>query len=127
MVLTRSASASRLDAADQVDEQRWTRSSPVISGWNDVASSVSLPDRDDPTHGRPGGDAWRAPRRPAPTFSTHGARMNTAWNGVVEAGDVEVGLEGVDLAAERVAAHGDVEAAEGLLAGGAALDAGRPA
>ena len=47
---------------------------------------VRLPDRDDPTHRRPRGHAWRRPRRRAPTFSTQGARMNTAWNGVVEPG-----------------------------------------
>ena len=51
-------------------------------------------------------DAWPAPRRRRRPRSTNGARMNTAWNGAVEAVDVEVGLEGVDLAAEGVAAHG---------------------
>ena len=64
----------------------------------------------------------------APTFSTHGARMNTAWNGAEsKPADVEVGLEGVDLAAERVAAHHDVEPAEGLLAGDRRPRCGRPA
>ena len=37
----------------------------------------------------------------------------------VEPVEVEVALERVDLAAEGVAPHGDVEPAEGLLAGGA--------
>ena len=41
---------------------------------------------------------------------------------LVEAGEVEVLLEGVHLAPERVASHGDVEAADGLLVAGAALD-----
>ena len=56
---------------------RWIRASPPTSGWNDVAISVALPDRDDPTR-RPGPrPRGRAPRRPAPTSSTHGARMKT--------------------------------------------------
>ncbi len=43
--------------------------------------------------------------------------MNTAWNGWSEPVDVEVGLEGVDLATEGVAAHGEVDHAEGPLVG----------
>ena len=43
--------------------------------------------------------------------------MNTACTGgSPSAGIVEVGLERVELVAERVAAHDDVEPAEGLLA-----------
>ncbi len=38
--------------------------------------------------------------------------MKTAWTGLVEAGEVEVGLEGADLAAERVAAGDDVHQPE---------------
>jgi hypothetical protein len=45
-----------------------------------------------------------------PASSTHGARMKTACSGDLVAVDGEVGLEGVDLAAEGVAAHGDVDA-----------------
>jgi hypothetical protein len=42
--------------------------------------------------------------------------MNTAWNGRVEAvGDLEVGLEAVDLAAVGVAAHGHIDRAEAAL------------
>ena len=46
----------------------------------------------------------RAPRRPGPTSSTHGARMKTARTGSSSPDDVEVGLERRDLPAERVAA-----------------------
>ena len=56
--------------------------------------------------------------------STSGARMNTPWNGVVEAGDVEVGLEAVELAAVAVAAHGEVDGAEAALVGAAVEDLG---
>ena len=59
---------------------------------------------------------------PGPASSTHGARMKTACTGSSRPSSVEVLLEGVDLAAERVAPHGDVEAADGLLAGRAVLD-----
>ena len=42
--------------------------------------------------------------------------MKTACTGRPSTpGEVEVGLEGVDLPAEGVAAHGHVDAAEGLL------------
>ena len=41
---------------------------------------------------------------------------------VLEAGEVEVALEGVDLATEGVAAHGDVQATEGLLPASTVLD-----
>ena len=62
---------------------------------------------------------------PSPARSTNGARMNTAWNGPPSsAGDGEVGLEGVDLAAEGVAAHGDVDGAEAALVGPAVEDLG---
>lgn len=40
-------------------------------------------------------------------------------DGVGEAGHVQIALEGVDLATEGVAPHGDIEAAERLLTGGA--------
>ena len=76
---------------------RWTanvaRAEPaaivaVSSGWNDGDEHA------------PWRHEHRVDRRrvaststPAPTRSTTGARMNTAWNGAVEAGDVEVGLE----------------------------------
>ena len=44
--------------------------------------------------------------------------MKTARTGVaVEPADVQVLLEGVDLPAEGVAPHGDVETAEGLWSG----------
>ena len=52
-----------------------------------------------------------------------GARMNTAWTGPpLEARHVEVGLERVDLAAEGVAADGDVDGAEAALVGPAVED-----
>ena len=41
--------------------------------------------------------------------------MNIAWNGASRSATAEVGLEGVDLAAERVAAYDDVEPADRLL------------
>ena len=51
--------------------------------------------------------------------------MNTARNGPPgEVGEVEVGLERVDLAAEGVAAHGDVDGAEAALVGPAVEDLG---
>src|SRR5688572_22425182 len=40
----------------------------------------------------------------------------------VDAGDVEVGLEAVDLATERVATDGDVDGAEAPLVGAAVED-----
>src|SRR5947209_12404274 len=43
----------------------------------------------------------------------------------VHAGDVEVGLEAVDLAAEGVAAHADVDAGERYLVGAAVEDVPR--
>ena len=48
--------------------------------------------------------------------------MKTACTGPSTPATCEVLLEGVDLAAEGVAAHRDVEPAEGLLAGDPALD-----
>jgi len=82
-----------------------------------------LADRDDPTGGgvvprRHSGQHLDAgpglldPRRPD----------EDRVEGGVEPDDVEVGLEGVDLATERVAAHGDVQPADGLLVGGAVLE-----
>ena len=66
---------------------------------------------------RPSGLGGPAPRRPAPTASTQGARMNTPCTGPPShPGEVEVGLERVDLPAEGVAAHDHVDAADGLLA-----------
>ena len=53
-------------------------------------------------------DAWRAPRRPSPTRSMTGARMHTAWNGGPSRprrSATSTRLEGVDLAAEAVAAR----------------------
>ena len=43
--------------------------------------------------------------------------MKTAWNGSVETGDLEVGLERVALTAVAVAPNGDVDGAEGALIG----------
>ena len=54
-------------------------------------------------------DRRPAPRPRARPARPPGARMNTACSGRVEPADVEVGLEGVDLAAEGVAAHADVD------------------
>ena len=52
---------------------------------------------------------------PSPCSAIHGARMNTARTGAPSMpGDVEVGLEGADLAAERVAPAQRVHAAEVL-------------
>ena len=84
----------------------------------------ALPDRDDPTGGRSraGSATFASTSTPSPTASTHGARMKIACTGSLEPGEVEVGLEGVDLASEGVAAHGDVEAAERLLPVDAVLD-----
>ena len=45
--------------------------------------------------------------------------MNTAWKRVVEAGDVEVGLEAVELAAVAVAANREVDQVEPSLVGAA--------
>ena len=107
---------------DEVAEEPVDASVPPHLGVEGRRHQVALPDRDDPTRGLTAGRRGRAPRPPAPTASTHGARMKTACTGCVETGEVEVALEGVDLAPERVAADGDVETAEGLLVGGAVLD-----
>ena len=98
------SSSNAADLRASTRNSAWTRSSPVSSGWNDVPSTL----------------AWRTitpwPSRSAsvstsgPVRSIHGARMNTAGNGSSpSAGIVERDLRRVDLAAERVAAHGDVE------------------
>ena len=63
----------------------WTRRSPVISGWNEVAISAPcrtatiLPAAGALGHGREHLDG-------SPTCSTHGARMKTAWTGPVVRG-----------------------------------------
>ena len=101
---------------------------PVVPGHLRVErgrEQVALPDRDDPTGGRTALDP-ASTSTPAPTSSTHGARMNTARTGVRRlrrSRHVQVLLEGVDLPAEGVAPHRDVETAEGLLVGPGVGDA----
>ena len=48
----------------------------------------ALPDRDDPTGGRSGLAPRASTSTPAPTDSTHGARMNTACTGASSPGEV---------------------------------------
>ena len=48
----------------------------------------------------------------APTFSTQGARMKTAWKGIIEPVDVEIRFERLVLAAEGVATHHYVQDAK---------------
>ena len=85
----------------------------------------TLADGDDPTRARLG----RQNLDPGPTSSTQGARMNTARNGGPPraASIVDIALEGVDLAAERVAPDRHVDRAERLLVAGPFQPAGRPA
>ena len=100
----------------------------MISGWNEVASRWAC--RTATILPIAGPEATVATTStPAPTFSTQGARMNIARNDPEDgmAADVEVRLEGVHLAAERVAADHHVEAAEGLLAGDPRPRSGRRA
>ena len=58
----------------------WNRASPVISGWNDVASRCAcrtatiLPTASPDATVATSWTSW-------PTFSTQGARMNSAWKG----------------------------------------------
>ncbi len=86
--------------------------SPETSGWNDVPRSAPLLDGDDAVRRR--GAASVSTR--GPTSVTSGARMKVACTGAPpKPSTVELGLERVDLAAEGVALHDDVEAAEGLL------------
>ena len=90
-----------------------TRASPVSSGWNDVASTRPLPHGDDPTRGRwPSPGTRASTSTPSPVRSTHGARMKTACTGSPTPGEGEVGLERLDLPAEGVAPHDDVEPAD---------------
>ena len=101
------------------------RASPPTSGWNDVAISgpwrtATILPAAAPALGSSGTRASTS--TPSPTASTQGARMNTACTGSVEPREVQVVLERVDLSPERVAAHGDVEPAERLLADHAVLD-----
>jgi hypothetical protein len=66
---------------------------------------VALPDGDD----RPSSSLARTSTS-GPVRSMIGARMNTAWTGVLPStGNVEFGLERVELAAEGVALDADVE------------------
>ena len=70
----------------------WIRGSPVISGWNDVASRLPcrtatiLPTAPAAPRARP---TPATTSTAEPTFSTHGARMNTAWNGRCDAVEVD--------------------------------------
>src|SRR3954469_5105556 len=81
----------------------------------------TLPDRDDPTHGLSAADAGED--LDARTHCLHPRRADEdRVHRLVQPGEVEVALEGVDLSAEGVAAHGDVQAADGLLADDAVLD-----
>src|SRR5918995_4429914 len=87
----------------------------------------TLPDSDDPTGGRAGGRAggdsredvdagagFLDPRRP----DEHGVQRGP----VAEHADVEIGLERLDLPAERVAPDGYVQSAKGALVRGAVDD-----
>ena len=75
------------------------------------AEQVSLLDGDDPAVRDRGEHRHALPDR----FDRGRPDEHRVHRGLTELGDVEVGLEGVELVAEGVAPHGDVEAAEGLL------------
>ncbi len=94
------------------------RESPPTSGWNDVA--ISGPCRTATI--LPAAGPWTRRTRaststPSPDRLDPGRADERRVHRFVEPGEVDVALEGVDLAAERVAAHRDVDAADGLLAG----------
>ena len=107
-----------------------TRFSPVTSGWKEVASS--LPERTATILAVPSRDSGWPPRKVPPGEDLHAgadafhprrADEHRVDGGRLGAGSAlssspaksQVRLEGVALAAERVAAHHDVDAAEGLL------------
>ena len=78
----------------------------------------TLLDRHDPIPDAAAQPRSRAPRRRAGVLDPRCADEHGV-DGVVEDREVDVALEGVDLPAEGVAPHGDVEPAEGLLSGDA--------
>src|SRR6266508_370497 len=73
---------------------------------------VALTYRDDPTVGLPAVDPGQHLHRPADRLHPRGPDEHRVHRAVVDAGDREIGLERVDLTAERVAPHGHVDAAE---------------
>src|SRR4051794_14469330 len=82
---------------------------------------VALTDRDDPTRGRTGGHG--RDHLDVRTHILHPGRADEhRVEGALQLRHVEVGLEGVDLPAEGVAADDHVEAADRLLVRGATLD-----
>ena len=74
-----------------------------------TSPSTTLADRDDPTRGRSAGDA-RQHLDVRPGLLDPRRADEDAVHRAVDAVEVEVALERVDLAPERVAPHGDVEA-----------------
>src|SRR3954447_10040409 len=95
---------------------------PVHLGVEGRRQQRTLPDRHDPTGGRPGLHACEHLDPPADLLHPRCADEDRVHR-VGQPGEGEIALEGVDLAAEGVAAHGDVESAEGLLVARAVLDA----
>ena len=80
----------------------WIRVSSVSSGWN--AATRMRPSR--ASTGWPSTSARTS--TPGPASSIHGARMKTARTRLVAVADVDVGLEALHLAAERVPLDRDV-------------------
>src|SRR3954452_20294375 len=111
--------------ADEVHEQLVD---PRVAGHLGVerrGEEVTLADRDDLTGGVPRRLSLGDPRHHLDPRSDllHPRRPDEQRvERPVEGSYVDVALEGVDLPTERVAAHDDVEAADGLLAGDAVLD-----
>src|SRR4051812_19564538 len=105
------------DLGHHLDEVRVNAQVPGQLGVEGRREQVTLSDGDDPTGGRPVLDAAEhLDVRPA---VLHPGRSDEhRVEGVaVDVGQVYVGLEGVDLPAERVATYGHVDPAQRLLVG----------
>ena len=125
-LLTSSVCGQGTDRGDEVHEQLVDPGVATHLRVERRRHQRALPDRDDPTRGRSVLDPREHldvvadpldPRRPD----------EDRVHRLGEPGEVEVALERVDLPPERVAAHGDVEAAQRLLAGVRRPRSGRPA
>jgi hypothetical protein len=79
---------------------------------------VTLADGDDLTVGRTPHDPAEDLDVRTGLLDPRGADEDRVHGAAGHPGDRHLGLEGVDLPAEGVAAHGDVQPADGLLAGG---------
>src|SRR5690606_30030403 len=97
--------------ADALEEARVEARLAVHLGVERGAEERTLLDRDDATIGQGGEHA-----RERPDLLDDGRADEDGVDGrVAERRHLELGLEGLELRAEGVAAHRDVEPAEGLL------------